>query len=482
MAFFPLVLDTSDGNQIKEIPSGSELSLAAVELTGLNNLTIAGALSSTSITTVSDANIGNDAIIGGGANVAGNLSAFTLNVSSISTLDNVNISGTLTLGSENVADYLVQSDWGVANPVDTAFIKNKPKIGGGVEFLNDLSDVQADVTSPAIADPSRLVLGWDASGGAWIAANPAGGVALGDFSVNIDPTPAGDGDLSYDGAGVFTFVQASIPRTLADLGVTGNVTEDNFAETAYPLRFFASTSITNTDGRIGISVAQNDTIGDTVTLSFNDPGYLTAETDTLDSVVGRGAVTSLNIQVGEIISTKIDSAAPIGNQNSLGYSSATQLTLTADLLSTNGNVSMTNGNITATNGTVTGNIVSATDEFAGDRLNASTAELVLNGSKVTVEPNHFKITPNVTLPSSPTVGDFTHNGDSAAIYVTDKDSGGNPGWVWLGGPFAPEGIIFPNKTTAERNAMSAVLGMAILNVSTGKLEVYDGSNWIVVGP
>lgn len=484
MAFFPLVLDTSDGNQIKEIPSGSELSMAGVELSGLNNLTIGGALNGNSISTVGDATIGNDAIISGGASVGGNLSSATLNVTGISTVDDLTVSGTLTLGAVDVSTYLVQSDWAILNPSDPAFIKNKPDIQDGATVLNDLTDVQADVTSPAIADPSRLVLGWDAGGGAWVAANPSGGTALTDFSVtNVAATANSDGDLQYNaGTGEFTFERADVPRSLADLGVTNNVDETNFQETAYPLRFFSSGAINNVDGFIGISVAQNDISGDVVTLSFVDPGFLTAETDTLDSVVGRGAVTALAIQTGDITATSIDSVASPGTPNSLGYSSGISLDLTADLTSTNGNVTMTNGQITATNGTVTGNIVNATDEFTGDRVNASTAELVLNGSKVTVEPNHFKITPNVTLPSSPTVGDFTHNGDSVATYVNDKDGGGNPGWVWLGGPFAPEGIIFPNKTTAERNAMSAVLGMAILNVTTGKLEVYDGSSWIVVGP
>ena len=483
MAFFPLVLDTSDGNQIKEIPSGSELSMAGVELSGLNNLTIGGALNGNSISTVGDATIGNDAIISGGASVGGNLSSATLNVTGISTVDDLTVSGTLTLGAVDVSTYLVQSDWAILNPSDPAFIKNKPDIQDGATVLNDLTDVQADVTSPAIADPSRLVLGWDAGGGAWVAANPAGGIDLTAFSVtNTAATPNSNGDLQYNtGTGEFTFERADIPRSLADLGVTNNVDESNFSEVAAPARYFKTTAIVS-DSFINVSVAQDDINGDQVTFSFNDPGYLTAEADTLDSVVGRGAVTALSIQTGDITATSIDSVASPGTPNSLGYSSGISLDLTADLTSTNGNVTMTNGQITATNGTVTGNIVNATDEFTGDRVNASTAELVLNGTKVTVEPNHFKITPNVTLPSSPTVGDFTHNGDSVATYVNDKDGGGNPGWVWLGGPFAPEGIIFPNKTTTERNAMSAVLGMAILNVTTGKLEVYDGSNWIVVGP
>ena len=483
MAFFPLVLDTSNGNQIKEIPNNSELSLSGVELSGLTNLTISNSFSGSSITTTGNANIGNDAIIGGGANVTGNLSAATLNVTSISTLDDVTVSGTLTVDSKNVADYLIQSDWNQSNPFEPDFIRNKPDLGFQVEEINDLIDVQADPTNPAIADPNRLVLGWDAGGGAWIAANPSGGVTLGDFSVtNEDGEPGGSGNLVYDGAGAFTFSRPDVPRTLADLGVTNNVNADNFAETAFPLRLFASTSITNTDGRIGIAVTQDDVNGDTVTLTFNDPGYLTVESDTLDTVVGRGNATNLDISTGAITANSIDAQATQLAPNNIGYSEGVELNLTADLTSTNGNVTMTNGNITATNGTITGNIITATDEFSGDRLNAASAELVLNGSKVTVEPNHFKITPNVTLPSSPTVGDITHNGDSAAIYVTDKDSGGNAGWVWLGGPFAPEGIILPNKTNAERNAMTAVLGMMILNIDSAEVQVYNGSTWITVGP
>lgn len=486
MAFFPLVLDTSNGNQIVEIPASSELSLSEVQLTGLNNLSISGAYSSVSLTTTEDINIGGDAFISGGANISANLSAATLNVTSDSTLVNTTVNGTLTVDSKNVADYLIQSDWSVNNPSDPAFILNKPDLGEGVTVINDLTDVQADPSAPAFYDTNRVMLAWDSVGSAWIAMNqPPAGVDLTAFSAGAPTAPPGtnfNGNISYNNStGVFTFEQPDIPRSLTDLGVTNNVTTDNFAETALPLRFFRSDAITNTDGLIGISVAEDDVNGDIVTLTINNPGWISGESDTLQTVTDRGAVTTQDITTGAINASSIDAQATELAPNNIGFSSGSSLSLTGELSVTGNSTFGASIDILSAVGEIQATTLTTSDRLNSDLINSST-ELLLRGTKVTVDGNHFKITPNVTLPSSPTVGDITHNGDSAAIYVTDKDSGGNPGWVWLGGPFAPEGIILPNKTNTERNAMTPVLGMMILNIDTATVQVYNGSTWINVGP
>ena len=38
-------------------------------------------------------------------------------------------------------------------------------------------------------------------------------------------------------------------------------------------------------------------------------------------------------------------------------------------------------------------------------------------------------------------------------------------------------VIFPRKTTAERDAMDALSGMVIYNTTTNRLNYYDGTNW-----
>lgn len=40
-----------------------------------------------------------------------------------------------------------------------------------------------------------------------------------------------------------------------------------------------------------------------------------------------------------------------------------------------------------------------------------------------------------------------------------------------------KGILFPRMTTTQRDAITAVAGLAIFNTTTSKLEVYDGAAW-----
>ena len=103
---FPLVVDTDDGNKIKEIPVGDQLDLANSGIANLTQLSVSGALSSATISTTGDITIG------------GTINAGT---AQITTLNATNIN----LGGESVG-VPVQSDWNETDNTSLAFILNKP--------------------------------------------------------------------------------------------------------------------------------------------------------------------------------------------------------------------------------------------------------------------------------------------------------------------------------------------------------------------
>lgn len=82
------------------------------------------------------------------------------------------------------------------------------------------------------------------------------------------------------------------------------------------------------------------------------------------------------------------------------------------------------------------------------------------------------------------------NANAKGIYQTGASTTNNfVGGTMFGSTSAPsavaaievssttKGILFPRMTTTERNAISAVAGLAIFNTTTTKLEVYDGATW-----
>ena len=74
---FPLVVDTDDGNKLKEIPIGDQLDLANSGIANLTELSVAGALSSATLGTTGNITVG-------GA---------------------LNVTGTTTLGVANAVSY-----------------------------------------------------------------------------------------------------------------------------------------------------------------------------------------------------------------------------------------------------------------------------------------------------------------------------------------------------------------------------------------
>ena len=213
--------------------------------------------------------------------------------------------------------------------------------------LDSLSNVDLSV-----APANGQVLKWN--GTAWAAANDltgggGGGLALTDLSVQSQ-TASGGGSLTYnDGSGIFTYTPPDLSGYLTSLGtalVDADFTTNGLMKrTADGVYTSTTDNSSNWDTAFGwgnhatqgyLTALPNHGLnthtGVTLTnesagqlLQYNGtawvnwtPSYISSysETDTLDSVTGRGATTTNTIQVGQIdIGSVSQSILPSGSND-----------------------------------------------------------------------------------------------------------------------------------------------------------------------
>ena len=462
---FPLIIDT-ETNQIKEIPEGDSLDFTGVGVANLPSLSVTGSLSGSTVSSSGTLSSTGNATVGGTLNVTGATTlGSTLGVTGNITGANVTLSGNVdavsfTVAGSPLSSIQVQSDWNVGDVGSPAYIKNKPVIPTPISSIFDLDDV----ILPGLVATGK-VLKFNASGELY--PDDAAGVDLTAFSVVTNPA-SGNGSLSYDdGTGVFTFTPANVITT-----TSGLVNDANFTTlTAVDAAGYLLTGDVLNSGRITRSV-----VGGQVTLGFDETGLLTTESDTLDSVTTRGNLTTNTITVGAISASSGVTPSSFQDIETLTMDFGTSLT------STNGSITLTNGNLTLTNGSFGAATLTATTRVAAPEIQNTGGEIMVDAStRVRFKRGYLGFELASTLPGSPSVGDFVFTGETLALRLND-DGSGSPGWHYLGGPFAPGGFILPTFTTTERNALTARPGEMILNVSTSKLEVWDGSTWLVIGP
>ena len=198
--------------------------------------------------------------------------------------------------------------------------------------INDLSDVDTVTVAPQ----NGQVLKWDSTSSKWKPANDltgggGGGLSLSDLSVQ-SATPAGGGTLVYnDGSGVFTYTPPDLSNFITSIGDA--IRDADFTTNGIMKRSGAGvyTSITDNTSNwdtafgwgnhasqgyltqlpvhgLGVHTGvtlTNETAGDLLQYSGTQwvnwtPNYLTAETDTLQSVINRGnTVAGRDINFGE---------------------------------------------------------------------------------------------------------------------------------------------------------------------------------------
>lgn len=463
---FPLVVDTSDGNKIREIPEGDSLDFSSVGIANLQSLSVSGALSGASLSTTGNISVGGNATVTGTLGATGNATlGGTLAVTGAITGASVDVTGTVdannfTINGAALSTIQVQSDWTEGNVNSAAYIKNKPTINV-INALNDIGDVF--VADAVLND----VLTYD--GVSWQASPAAGGLGYTDFSV-VQNVASGTGSLVYNNAGVFTYTPPAVPTRTSDLTNDSNFT--TLAEVD-AVGYTQTGDILNS-GRITRSV-----VGGQVTLGFDESGLYTTIT-TGGNLTGVGTIAS-PLNLASTISVNVVNAVDGTTASTFKDITADNVSFGVSISTTNGNITNTNGNITATNGVVTGNQVTATTAMNTPLLAniGGTLSLGANLVALTVNP-HIRMGQNGTLPTSPSVGDVWHTGETIATYV-NEDGSGNPGWIYLGGVAAPGGISIPTFTNATRPSATKA-GQMILNSDTSKVEVSDGSTWLVIGP
>lgn len=285
-----------------------------------------------------------------------------------------------------------------------------------------------------------------------------------------------------------------------------------------------STTTDNQDvGRITAywTTATHATREGAIGFQLGDAGGAIAECVRIDRVSSPGTGS---ISIGTTNPLTISANAFSNNQSYTIGGGLNSITVggssgTVNIGGSTGSVNITN---TGTNNLIIGNTVNAASSTAGvvignatftqtsgtrDYVNFNSSFSPTSGTAV---HNQFVfsgtfnqtggangITRNIYLnPTLTAVADFRgieiaySNSNAKGIYQTGANTTNNfVGGTMFGSTSAPsavaaievssttKGILFPRMTTTQRDAITAVAGLAIFNTTTTKLEVYDGTTW-----
>ena len=480
---FPLVVDTDDGNKLKEIPIGDQLDLANSGIANLTELSVAGALSSATLGTTGNITVG------GALNVTGTT---TLGVANVSTLE----ATTFTIGGANVR-VPVQSDWEETDNTSLAFIQNKPDITSTINSINEIGDVD---TVGAVSGDILIYNGFE-----WQAETNEGGDAesIQDavYQPGVGPNPLDVRTLTPSGRGSMDFQNVKADPFYGNLLYTPpnaliKGQQDNISELLNDSLYVDQAFLTAVDSVTGKYLKANDVQGfgritstvNTSTgraeLTFDDSGLLTIESDTLQTVTDRGASTTNTLEADAF------SQAPTSTTtNSLKFLDVETLDVLTSITATNANFTTTNGSISAANGQITGN-----DGTFSNQLDAGNLRIAVNsitaqsGNAVTINAGTGKVTlqgsggvalpSSATLPGSPTEGDIYFSNNALYMYVGD-DGAGAADWVLIGGPGNGTGSYGMQLPAFENTDFPSLTneGALIYDLTDSLVRVWNGTSW-----
>jgi len=479
---FPLVVDTDDGNKLKEIPIGDQLDLANSGIANLTELSVAGALSGATLSTTGNVSVGGNIVVTG---------TTTLGVATISTVNATNIN----LGGETVR-VPVQSDWNEEDNTSLAFIQNKPDIGNVINSINDIGDVD---TVGAVNGDILVYNGFE-----WQSEANDGGTpeSIQDavYVPGIGPNPIGVRTLTPSGRGSMDFQNVKADPFYGNFLYTPpnaliKGQQDNISELLNDSLYVDQAFLTAVDSVTGKYLKGNDVVGfgritatvNTTTgraeLTFDDSGLLTIESDTLQTVTDRGAATSLAIEADAFNQSPASSST-----STIKFINAETIDILTSLTATNANFTTTNGTISATNGQVIANQASFSNQLDGGNMRLSLNSLSntagnnveINGgsAKVDIQGNGLNMPSSGTLPGSPAEGDVYFSNNALYMYVGDDGSGG-PAWVLIGGPgnaTGDYGLQLPVFEAPDRPSVAGE-GVLIYNLTDSVVQVWDGTSW-----
>jgi len=450
---FPLIVDTDDGNRLKEIPSGDSLDLSNVGLANLTSLSVSGSLSSSTLATTGNASLG------GTLNVTG--------ASTISTLTATTMTATSLTLNGNLVVPQIQSDWTETDTDSAAFIRNKPVLNQ-IDNLDDIGDVN-------VADAVlNEVLTYD--GFTWQSSPAAGGIDLTDFSVVTNPA-SGQGSLQYNNAGVFTFTPANAITAGSNISLLVNDSEYTTIAEINTNNYLQQGDVIG-GGRITATAASGQ-----VSLTFDETGLLTIESDTLATVTSRGANTTVAIEADAF-----NQAPTSTSTNTLKDVSIETLDILTSITSTAANFS-TGGNISATTGTVTGNTVTASTTLnaptiagVGSLTNTSTISVNPGANNaLKIESGRLELLATTLPPTSPLAGQIIYDGGAYYGYVGDNGSG-SAGAVTFPAYFSVLGLQLPVFENADLPTAGdgSIEGMIAYDSTNENVVVFNGTSWSAV--
>lgn len=478
---FPLIIDTDDGNKIKELPNGDSLNLTGNAIVGVSNISSTGALSIASISVTGSIIAGSNVI------ATQNMTAADFLISGVSVLNSIDYDNL-----QNKPTFATVASTGDYNDLINTPVLNLATVattGSYLDLINaptdiaDFTDNSGLLSGGAFTDLSDTPDFYTGESGKFLVVNESEtGLAFSTVSTTITDTQiiTALGYTPYNGtANPNGYINDNVGIVDA-LGYTpynGATNPNGFLTTITDTQVITALGFTpyadnNPAGYINDSAGVIDALGYTpYNGSTNPNNFLTTESDTLATVTGRGASTVLTITAAGFTTT--------------GAVSAGNLSVSGDItLTSTGTISLDGG----TGSTVvvggTSNL-SLRDQSGAIDLQASivpnitgTRDLGSSGltfSNLYVDTNHVSDLVFTASPSTVTTTGNLEISPGTANSVVRITAGG---------------FGIPAVTQTNRNALSGIQqGYIIYNTNTNNFQGYtsqggpsNAAGWINLWP
>lgn len=334
---FPLIIDTADGNKIKELPNGDSLNLTGNAIVGVGNISSTGALSAASISVQGSVVASNNVI------ATANMSAADFLIGGVSVLNSVDYADLLnkptlatvaTTGNYNDLNNKLTFA-AVATSGEYNDLANRPTIPTDVA---DLTDNTGLIGGGAFTDLSDTPDSYAGEAGKYLVVNPgATGLAFSTLSVSITDTQiiTALGYTPYNGTtnpSGYINDNVGIVDALGYTPYNGTSNPNGYLTTVTDTAVIAALGFTpyannNPAGYINDSAGVISALGYTPYSSANPNNYISSESDTLATVTGRGATTNVTITAAGFSTTGTVSASSITLSTGITLTSTGTITL-----------------------------------------------------------------------------------------------------------------------------------------------------------
>lgn len=474
---YPLIVDTTSGNQIKELPAGDNLNLTGNGLIGVTNLAVINGITSTTVQT------SGNATIGGSVTVTG----------SISTNANLTVTGVIRINDTNILELV---DWNDLNNVpvfadvafsgsytdlidtpllsDVAFsgeyddlvnkpalatvaitgsylnLTNRPTIPTDISQLTDNTGVLSiSLTELADAPPS-----YTGSAGKFLKVNELeNGIQFSDSgAISFSDVVAALGYTPYDDSNPDGFISQLSLLGLTDTpgsytGQTGKFLQVNALENGMQ---FGTPTFTVTSSDVVSALGYTPYNGST-----NPNNYLTAEADTLDAITDRSNTTTNGITVGSLTANGQVSGTSLRSTGNLLFDVVGTVTVDTNA----GGTLIIGGNSTLQ--IKSQNAISLYNSIIPDTTNAydlGSASRYFSNSYVQ-NTVYYGDLQGIPGKSSVTIG------AAGSINIT-------PGTATSRVSIFAGVFKLPTLSTTQRNALTPQFGDIIYNETTSQIQVY----------